>query len=122
MVIDTLVSGAMDDLTAAADLLDRWGLIPESYQYRNFHLVPTLMAQGAGYMLTRSPGPAASRLQSARRSFPKDDLFFREYIFAKCWEQGLHRRYGAMFLGEEWGPLRDRLHETFGEPPDTNRR
>ena len=97
-------------------------MIPESYQYRNFHLVPTLMAQGAGYMLTRSPGPAASRLQSARRSFPKDDLFFREYIFAKCWEQGLHRRYGALLLGEEWGPLRDRLNETFGEPPDTNRR
>ena len=122
VVVNTLVNGAMDDLTAAADLLDRWGLIPESYQYRNFHLVPTLMAQGAGYMLTRSPGPAASRLQSARRSFPKDDLFFREYIFAKCWEQGLHRRYGALLLGEEWGPLRDRLNETFGEPPDTNRR
>ena len=122
VVVNTLVNGAMDDLAAAADLLDRWGLIPESYRYRNFHLVPTLMAQGDGYMLTRSPGPAASRRQSARRSFPKDDLFFREYIFAKCWEQGLHRRYGAMLLGEEWGPLRDRLHETFGEPPDTSRR
>ena len=122
LVLNTLVNGAMDDLTAAADLLDRWGLIPESYQYRNFHLIPTLMGQGAAYMLTRSPGPAASRLQSARRSFPKDDLFFREYIFAKCWEQGLHRRYGALLLGEEWGPLRDRIHETFGEPPDTTRR
>ena len=114
--LDTLVSGAMDDLTSAADLLDRWGLIPESYQYRNFHLVPTLMGQGASYLLSRSPGPAASRLQSARRSFPKDDLFFREFLFAKCWEQGLHRRYGALLLGDEWAPLRDRLYEAFGEP------
>ncbi len=41
VVVNTLVNGAMDDLAAAADLLDRWGLIPESYRYRNFHLVPT---------------------------------------------------------------------------------
>ena len=115
-VLNTLVNGAMDDLTSAADLLDRWGLIPESYQYRNFHLVPTLMGQGVGYMLNRSPGPAASRLQSARRSFPKDDLFFREFLFAKCWEQGLHRRYGQLLLGEAWTPLRERLSEALGEP------
>ena len=116
-VLNTLVNGAMDDLTSAADLLDRWGLIPESYQYKNFHLVPTLMGQGACYLLTRSPGPAASKLQSPRRSFPRDDLFFREYIFAKCWEQGLHRRYGALLLGDEWAALAERLHEAFGEPP-----
>jgi hypothetical protein len=115
-VLDTLVEGAMEDLTSAADLLDRWGLIPESYQYRNFHLVPTLMGQGASYLLSRSPGPAASRLQSARRSFPKDDLFFREFLFAKCWEQGLHRRYGELLLSDRWAPLRDRLQEAFGEP------
>ena len=115
-VLNTLVNGAMEDLTTAADLLDRWGLIPESYQYRNFHLVPTLLGQGLGYLLARSPGPAASRLQSARRSFPKDDLFFREFIFAKCWEQGLHRRYAALLLSDGWVPLRDRLQETFGEP------
>ena len=121
VVLNTLVNGAMDDLTTAADLLDRWGLIPESYQYRNTHLVPTLMGQGAGYLLSRSPGPAASRLQSARRSFPKDDLFFREFIFAKCWEQGLHRRYGALLLSDEWTPLRDRLREAFGEPPNSHR-
>ena len=120
-VLNTLAHGATEDLTAAADLLDRWGLIPETYQYRNFHLVPTLMGQGAGYLLTRSPGPAAIRLQSARRLFPKDDLFFREYIFAKCWEQGLHRRYGTLFLSDEWAPLRDRLRETFGEPPSSRR-
>jgi hypothetical protein len=120
-VLNTLVNGAMDDLTSAADLLDRWGLIPELYQYRNFHLVPTLMGQAACYLLTRSPGPAASKLQSARRSFPKDDLFFREYIFAKCWEQGLHRRYGALLLGDEWASLAERLHEKFGEPPHSNR-
>ena len=109
-VLKTLVNGAMDDLTSAADLLDRWGLIPESYQYRNFHLVPTLLGQGAGYLLDRSPGPAASRIQSARRSFPKDDLFFREFLFAKAWEQGLHRRYGELLLSAEWAPLLDRLH------------
>ena len=115
LVLNTLVNGAMEDLTAAADLLDRWGLIPESYQYRNFHLVPTLLGQGGGYLLARSPGPAASRLQSARRSFPKDDLFFREYLFAKCWEQGLHRRYGALLLGDGWEPLRERLTGALGE-------
>ena len=113
VVLNTLVNGAMDDLTWAADLLDRWGLIPESYQYRNFHLVPTLMGQGDAYLLTRSPGPAASRLQSARRSFPKDDLFFREFLYAKCWEQGLHRRYGELLLSDEWAPLRDRLQVEF---------
>ena len=113
-VIDTLVKGAMEDLTGAADLLDRWGLIPESHQYRNFHLVPTLMGQGLGYLLARMPGPAASRLQSARRSFPKDDLFFREFLFAKCWEQGLNRRYSGLLQGEEWSQLQERLNRTFG--------
>ena len=112
-VLNTLVNGALEDLTAAADLLDRWGLIPEFYQYRNFHLAPTLLGQGAAYLLARSPGPAASRLQSARRSFPKDDLFFREFLFAKCWEQGLHRRYGGLVQGEEWAPLKDRLQQVF---------
>jgi hypothetical protein len=115
-VIDTLVNGAMEDLTNAADLLDRWGLIPESYQYRNFHLVPTLMGQGLGYLLAHMPGPAASRLQSARRSFPKDDLFFREFLFAKCWEQGLHRRYGVLLQGNEWSQLQERLNGSFGAP------
>jgi len=116
VVLNTLVNGVMEDLTSAADLLDRWGLIPESYQYRNFHLVPTLIGQGLGYLLTRSPGPAASRLQSARRSFPKDDLFFREFLFAKCWEQGVHRQYAALLLGDGWAPLRDRLHKAFDKP------
>ena len=113
-VLDTLVTGAMDDLAVAADLLDRWGLIPESYQYRNFYLVPTLMGQGLGYLLTRAPGPTASRLQSARKSFPKDDIFYREYVFAKCWEQGLHRKYGEMLSGDGWEPLRDRLLKEIG--------
>jgi hypothetical protein len=113
LVLNTLVNGAMEDLTSAADLLERWGLIPESYQYRNFHLVPTLLGQGLGYLLARSPGPAASRLQSARRSFPKDDLFLREFLFAKCWEQGVHRRYGALLLSDQWAPLRDRFNEAY---------
>ena len=119
--LNTLVDGALDDLSSAADLLDRWGLIPESYQYRNFHLVPALIGQGASYLLSRLPGPAASRLQSARRSFPKDDLFLREFLFAKCWEQGLHLRYGKLLLGDEWAPLSDRLHEAFGEPQNSHR-
>ena len=114
-IIGILCEGAMEDLTAAADLLDRWGLIPESYQYRNFHLVPTLMGQGACYLLSRSPGPAASRIQGARRSFPKDDLFYREFIFAKCWEQGLHRSYGTMLLGDKWQSLQQRLEAAFGD-------
>jgi tetratricopeptide (TPR) repeat protein len=111
MTLNTLVNAAMEDLTSAADLLDHWGLIPESYQYRNFHLVPTLIGQSTSYLLARVPGPAASRLQSARRSFPKDDLFFREFLFAKCWEQGVHRQYAALLLGDGWQPLGDRLHK-----------
>jgi tetratricopeptide (TPR) repeat protein len=113
-VISILVNGAMEDLTTAADLLEKWGLIPESYQYRNFLLLPTLIGQGLGYQLTRSPGPAASRLQSARRSFPKDDIFFREFLFAKCWEQGTHRTYAALLLGDRWKELQERLLKTFG--------
>ena len=115
-VLNTLAVGAMDDLTTAADLLDRWGLIPETHHYRNFHLIPTLLGQGLGYLLNRSPGPAASKLQSARRSFPQDDLFYREFIFAKCWEQGLHRLYGGMLLGDTWNSLGERLRDAFGPP------
>ncbi|UCC16596.1 MAG: tetratricopeptide repeat protein [Dehalococcoidales bacterium] len=85
--LNILVSAAMEDLTTAADLLDHWGLIPETYQYRNFHLVPTFLGQGQAYLLNSLPGPAASRLQSARRSFQKEDIFFLEFRFAKCWEQ-----------------------------------
>ena len=72
------------------------------------------MGQGLGYLLTGSPGPTASRLQSARKSFPKDDLFYREYIFAKCWEQGLHRKYGMLLLGDGWEPLRERILKGIG--------
>ena len=115
--LDALIESAMDDLSSTADLLERWGLIPESYQYRNFHLVPTLLAQGNAYLLDRAPGLAASRLQTARRSFPKDDLFFREYLFAKCCEQGIHRQYWALVLGDEWEGLGERLGAAFGEPP-----
>ena len=118
LVLSTLADGAMEDLTSAADLLDRCGLIPESSQYKNFNLLPTLMGQGMSYLLTRQPGPAAARLQGARRSFPKDDLYFREFIFAKCWEQGLHRRYGALPLSDQWALLRDGLHDAFDEPPE----
>jgi hypothetical protein len=112
--VERLVNGALEDLTSAADLLERWGLIPDTYQYRNFHLVPTLLGQGVGYLLTRSPGPAASRLQSAHRAFPKDDMFFREFLFAKCFEQGVHRQYGALLKSPDWDPFNKRLVETFG--------
>jgi hypothetical protein len=114
-ILKTLVYGAMEDLTLAADLLDRWGLIPELYQYKNFHLVPTLIGQSLGYLLTHNPGPAASRLQSARRSFPKDDLFFREFLFAKCWEQGVHRQYAEALLSNGWENLSQRLDSAFGK-------
>ncbi len=115
-VVRFLVVGAVEDLTAASDRLERWGLIPESYQYRNFHLVPGLIGQGTSYLLSRMPGPAASRFQSARRSFPKDDLILREFIFAKCWEQGVQRRYGEVFLGPDWEQLRESLASVYGEP------
>ena len=114
-ILKALIHGAMDDLTTAADLLDRWGLIPESYHYRNFHLVPTFLGQGYAYLLARLPGPAASRLQSARRSFPKDDLFFREFVFAKCLEQSVHRQYATLATGDRWKPMRKRLHAAFGD-------
>ncbi len=113
VILNIIIDRAMDDLTLAADLLDRWGLIPESYQYRNFHLVPTLVGQGTGYLLVRAPGPAASRLQSARRSFPKDDLFFREFLFAKCWEQGIHRQYAELLCSDGWKSFSDRLQHTY---------
>jgi len=113
VMLNTLVNGAIEDLTSAADLLDKWGLIPESYQYRNFHLVPTLLGQGLSYLLARLPGPAASRLHSARHSFPKDDLFFREFLFAKCWEQGVHRQYAALLLSDGWKPLGNRINKEF---------
>jgi len=112
--LNLLVDAAMEDLTLSADLLDHWGLIPESYQYRNFHLVPTLLGQGSGYLLVRSPGPAASRYQSARRSFPKDDIFLREFLFAKCWEQGIHRQYAALTLSDDWTLLADRIRKMLG--------
>lgn len=102
--INALSTAAMDDLEAASSLLENWGLIPELYQYRNFHLVPTLLAQGTAYRLRGEPGPAASRLESARRAFPKDDLFFREYLFAKCCERRLHLEYGALIAGGGWTP------------------
>ena len=89
-------------------------MIPKSSQYPNVHLVPTLMGQGAGYPLARSSGLAASRIQSARRALPKDDLFFREFLFAKWWEQGLQQRYGEMLLGEELEPLHDRFEAEYG--------
>ena len=113
-MLDELVTGAMDDLTVAVDLLDRWGLVSESYRYRNSLLVPTLMGQGLRYLLNRAPGPTASRLQSARKPFPKDDLFCREYIFAKCWHRGLQRKYGELLTGDAWEPLRERLRREFG--------
>jgi hypothetical protein len=108
-VLNVLLDGALEDLTSAADLLDHWGLIPETYQYKNFHLVPTLLGQSLSYLLAGFPGPAASRLQSARRAFPKDDLFFREFLFAQCWEQGMHRQYAALLIGDTWEELHDRI-------------
>lgn len=114
--LSTLADNSMEDLTAAADLLDRWGLVSETQNYRNFHLVPTLIGQGHCYILDQAPGPAASRLQTARRTFPRDDLFFREYLFAKCYEEGLHRRYGEMVLGDGWSPLRDRIEGARDRP------
>lgn len=118
--INELVNGALEDLTSAADLLDRWGMLPASSHYRNFHLVPTLLGQGAAYLVAGSPGPASARLQSARRAFPRDEIFLREYLFARCWEQGVHRQYGVLASGKGWEPLRDRMREAFGEPWQSN--
>jgi hypothetical protein len=118
VVIGSLANGAIEDLTLAADLLERWGLMPESYHYRNFHLIPTLLGQSLSYLLSHSPGPAASRLQSARHSFPKDDQFLREFLFAKCWEQGVHRVYAELLLTDGWDPLRERLNREYNNARD----
>jgi len=72
------------------------------------------MGQGLGYPLTHAPGPIASRLPATRKSFSKDDIFYREYVFAKGWEQGLHRNYGAMLMSDELERFRDRLQKEFG--------
>jgi hypothetical protein len=92
--LDGLLENAMEDLTGAADLLEK--------SREDFRLLPTLMGEGFGYELGLSPGPAASRLQSARRSFPRDDMVLREFLFAKCWEQGLHRHYADLLLKGDW--------------------
>ena len=110
-VIKVLIDRAIEDLTSAADLLEHWGLISEFYQYRNFHLVPTLIGQSLGYFLLRMPGPAASRLQIARRSFPKDDLFLREFLFAKCWEQGLHTKYAELLVSRDSARFLEKLNQ-----------
>ena len=115
-VLDALADQSMNDLTAAADLLEDWGMKPEAPRYRNFHLIATLLGQGQAYNLSRRPGPAASRLQSARKLFPNYDLFFREYLFAKCYEEGLHRRYGDLLMGDGWPPLRDRIEGVLVPP------
>ena len=113
-VLTAIVDVAMEDLSTATDFLDQWGVVPGSYPYGSSQLVGALIGQGAGYLLTRAPGPAAGRLQSARRSFPKDDLLLREFIFAKCWEQGVHRKYGELLTGEGTAPFMDRLGAAFG--------
>ena len=99
-VLTAIVDVAMEDLSTATDFIDQWGVVPGSYPFGNFQLVAALIGQGADYMLTRAPGPTAGRLQSARRSFPKDDLLLREFIFAKCWEQGVHQKYGELSTGK----------------------
>jgi hypothetical protein len=68
--------------------------------------VPALLAQGTAYQLRGAPGPSASRLQTARRSFPKDDVFFREYLFAKACEQRLDVAYGQLVASGRWRPGR----------------
>ena len=47
-------------------------------------------------------------------SFEGVRSFFREYLFAKCWEQGLHTRYGELFLSDGWAALNERLEAEFG--------
>ncbi len=76
--------------------------------------MPTLRGQGEAYLLHGHPGPAASRLQTARRAFPKDDLLFRDYLYAKCWEQGAHRTYAAFVDSDAWPPLAAALRAEFG--------
>jgi hypothetical protein len=62
--------------------------------------------------------PAISRascFKSARRSFPKDALSFWEFVFTKCREQGVHRRYAALFLSDAREPFLDRLYAAFSK-------
>ena len=49
--------------------------------------------------------------------YPDVTSFTTGRVLRTAGEQGLHRRYGALALSDEWAPLRDRLHATFGEPP-----
>jgi hypothetical protein len=66
-VMTTLVDGALEDLTSAADLLDRWGLVPQSYQYRDFYRIPTMLGQGTAHMLARAGAAHSIRRVAARR-------------------------------------------------------
>ena len=112
-IAGVLADCAILDLTQASDVFDRGSFTPEMSLVQNFNLVPSLIGQGTGYLLSGLPGPAASRFQSARRAFPKDDLIFREFLFARCWEQGVHRTYGQAFLGDAWEELQAHLEATF---------
>ena len=44
-------------------------------------------------------------------AFTKDDLFLSEFLFAKCWEQGMHRGYGDFLLGGGWEQISERLRD-----------
>jgi hypothetical protein len=37
-----------------------------------------------------------------------------EFLFAKCWEQGLHRQYADILLSKGWETFRERLQDAFG--------
>ena len=45
-----------------------------------------------------------------------NEELFREFLFAKCWEQGVHARYGELFLGPAWEQLEGSLESAFGKP------
>lgn len=108
-IIATLADVAIDDLTNAADLFDQWGLIAIPRLLRDLHLIPTLFGQGTAYLMSNAPGPAASRLQAARRSFPQVDHYGREFMFSKLWEQGMHTKYSQLLLEGGWPALESRL-------------
>ena len=44
-------------------------------------------------------------------AFTKDDLFLHEFLFANCWEQGMHRGYGDFLLGGGWEQISERLRD-----------
>ncbi len=90
-----LLRHAAQDLRVAGSALRGWGQIPESFLYRNYNHIPSMLGLITIPSLLGDSASFVTELSIARRSYPKDDLFFREWFTARCWLEGQHLHYGS---------------------------